>query len=52
MKTKLFIVLLSAVALFSFASVKVEKQPRKEVKAVVAAKPANGLASEDRNQWN
>lgn len=52
MKTKLFVVLLSAVALFSFAAVKVEKQPKKEMKAVTATKPANGLASEDRNQWN
>jgi hypothetical protein len=52
MKTKLAILLLTAVALFSFTAVQVEKSNKKEVKATSTSKPANGLAVEDRNQWN
>jgi hypothetical protein len=52
MKTKLFIIVASAIALFSFSAVKVEKAPKKEIKAVSTAKPAAGLAIEDRGQWN
>jgi len=52
MKTKIFILLVSVVALFSFTVIKSEKVAKKQASASHSAKPASGLAVEDKNQWN
>jgi len=53
MKIKLVILVIAAVALFSFTAIQVDRANKKDTQAQASAnsKPSEGFALEDRDQW-
>lgn len=50
MKIKITILLITAIALFSFTAIQVEKSNKKASHSS-SSKPSDGFALEDRDQW-
>jgi hypothetical protein len=51
MKIKLVILVIAAVALFSFTAIQVERANKKDTHSSNNSKPSEGFALEDRDQW-
>lgn len=51
MKIKLVILVIAAVALFSFTAIQVERANNRDTQSSTNSKPSEGFALEDRDQW-